>query len=252
MLKQFKYIAKLTSNISAKKEGLTIYTYKWNKNGNNIVPNSTPLQYDSYNKVEWPDVNYPVDINLWDGNDKPALGNNYYGTYQFKKGKFTEVSFGAYMVVPMGSGLLKGYIKGFGYCEFTYFNHLGKAVSLDFGLELSTGLIEGKYIKESGIPNPVSFSGPGSNKTYSTSDFKIPIGTTLSNWIGYDKTGRNEVWKGTSAGIKTELSIPLFKNINLPGEYTETRVYTDLIYPILDKNSETYKKLEKDKIYAGE
>ncbi len=249
VLKQFNYIAKLTANINAQKPGLTVYTYKRNEANNTFEPNPVPLQYDEYN-LEWPDVNYPVDIKLWDGNDKPALGENFYSEYQLRKGKYTDVSFGASMVVPGGSGLLKDYIKGFGYCEFAYLNHLGKAISVDAGLEFSTGIVEGKYIKTSGIPNPVSFSGPGSNKTYSASDFKVPVGPTLSYWIGYDNEG-TPTWKGSSVGIKSELSRSLFKKLNLPGEYTETKVYTELIYPLLDKKSETYTKLNNDNIYNG-
>ncbi len=246
VLKQFKYIAKLTANIAAKKTGLTIYTYKWDTD-NNIIPNPIPLEYSPYNDIEYEDAKYPVDVKLWDGNNTPALGNNFYKDYEFKKGKYTQVTVGASVQVPGGMGRLKGYIKGFGYCEFVYLNYAGVACSLDFGTEIGTGIIEGKYNYElKGLPNPLSFAGPGSNTSYSANDFNGKIVIELSNWEGYNKDG-DMLWNGKSFGFELEATI----GISLPGEKEEVKTYTKLTFPELGEKSYTnlnakpYKEDEK-------
>ncbi|NPA67306.1 MAG: hypothetical protein GXO50_01725 [Chlorobi bacterium] len=62
----------------------------------------------------------------------------------------------------------------------------------------------------------------------------------LSDREGYDKNN-NLTWKGTSFGFEIEFTI----GISLPGEKENVKVYTELTFPVLDKNSETYKTLDK-------
>lgn len=125
-------------------------------------------------------------------------------------------------------------------------------------MEFLSGRVQGKYViadrfgKPLGIPTPINFSGPGSNQTFSTSTTKLAIGPALSNWEGFDEKTNKPTWRGITIGLKAELSLPLFKKINLPLEISEVKTYTELVFPKLEKNSSTYNRLTGKPYYEEE
>jgi len=125
-------------------EGVTVYLH--NVVDGLIERATESLKYESILRRSAKDANYPVDINLYDGADVPALGKVYYKDYDFR-GYFVEAS-GAILTFVEGTGFIYGYLKGFGYTEYTYRNLPGLAFEFP---DISGGMMTGKYVGQ-GIP----------------------------------------------------------------------------------------------------
>lgn len=243
-LSNFNYAAQLKHNPSAETKGVTVYTYTAGSNG--IKISETPIQYNYNPEFNENDIYYPVDVKLWDGdNNQPALGNDYYGEYDFK-GKYRE---GTFAVGPPtgGGGVISGYLRGFGYNEFYY---AGVGATATYTLEASgeAGLVDGTY-KGEGKPTPLNFCGPGTNITVSSGEFGLPLGFALSDWQGYDNEGIMS-WSGITVGI--DLTFTLKENV-LPASVNYIRVQTDLLFPAPSKaKQETLNILNSNPYYVGE
>ena len=204
------------------------------------------MQYNYNPEFNENDIYYPVDVKLWDGdNNQPALGNDYYGAYDFK-GKYRE---GTFAVGPPtgGSGVLAGYLRGFGYNEFYY---AGVGATGTYTLEVSgeAGLVDGKY-KGFGKPTPLNFAGPGTNITVSAGEFNSPIGFALSSWQGYNDRGVQS-WNGITVGLDITIGL---SNVLLPASVNYMRVQTDLHFPSPNKTKkETLDILNNNSYYVGE
>jgi hypothetical protein len=135
-----------------------------------------------------------------------------------------------------GAGLIRGYLKGFGYTEYIYRNIAGLAWSLP---SVSGGIMTGKYVGQ-GMPSPKNFIGYG----------KVDFGGIglfqLGKWVSYhDETGEEETWNGEMTGIN--ISIPvnieelkgIIKSIfTVTGELSGGKIETDtqiIFPPILEK-----------------
>jgi hypothetical protein len=182
------YGARLQSNIRADEDGVTVYV---RSNGNNILYES--FQFDVIPRNGYKDANYPVDINLYDGSDKPSLGTVYYKDYDFR-GTFGETST-ALGVIIKEVGFIWGHLKGFGYTEYYYENTAGFAWSFP---SFFVGVMTGKYVGQ-GIASPNSFIGKGET------DF-IGTNVLLGTWNSHDDND-NIVWQGEIAGVG--ISIPI-------------------------------------------
>ncbi len=243
-LGQYNYAAQLKSNPNAAIHGVTVYTFDYINGELRIC--DEPIQYTANNQVDKRDIFYPVDVKLWDGdNNKPSLGNNFYGDMDFK-GKYME---GSFAVGPPtgGGGAITGYLKGFGYNEFSYLG-IGGTTTYTIGVSGATGLVDGKYEGE-GTPTPLNFCGPGSSVTFSASELNSPLGFSLSDWDGFNSRGRT-LWKGISVGLNISFEI---KESKLPGSLSKVRVQTNLHFPSLEKtNNITIELLEKNSYYVGD
>jgi hypothetical protein len=243
-LSNFNYAAQLKHNPSAEAKGVTVYTYTAGSNG--IKISETPIQYNYNPEFNENDIYYPVDVKLWDGdNNQPALGNDYYGEYDFK-GKYRE---GTFAVGPPtgGGGVIAGYLRGFGYNEFYY---TGVGATATYTLEVSgeAGLVDGKYIGE-GKPTPLNFCGPGTNITVSSGEFGLPFGFAVSDWEGYNERLR-KIWEGISVGADITFEL---KETVFPANLNIMRVQTDLHFPSPGKTKqETLDLLNNNPYYVGE
>lgn len=229
-LNTYNYAAQLKCNTSAETQGVTVYTFDYGDSG--IEMYDEPIQYDSNLEFDKEDVYYPVDINLWDGdNDKPSLGESYYSNYDFL-GKFVDGSIA--ITVPTGSGgVISGYLKGFGYCEFVYIGK-GGTYNYSLGATGSISLVDGKYLG-SGVPTPLSFCGPGTSRSFSSSDYGSPISFTYAEWAGYDD-GNYKIWEGISAGVGISIQ---FMESSFPIGVSDIKVQTELCFPSLEKTSDS-------------
>lgn len=235
-LDSYNYGAQLKQNNSSNQLGLTVYLYEY-ENGKPVI-NSEPIQYDYHPLIDYTDLNYPVDIKLWDkDNNKPSLGKLYYGDLDFR-GKYMEGSVAA--TLPTGAGgVIAGRMRGFGYLEYGY---IGVAGTFTYTLEISGefGLVDGVYVG-SGIPTPVNFCGPGTNITWSTG----PIGFAKSNWKGFNRFNI-KTWEGISVGI--DISFELKETI-LPASINHMKVETSLVFPSPEKTDINTLKLLKTNEY---
>lgn len=163
----------------------------------------------SFNGGKYPDKYFPTDI---------RENTNFYGDNDFV-GEFHGAS-AAFGPAIKGSGLLIGYLKGWGYSEFTTKNISG------FGIDATlyqTGSITGKYIGE-GLPSLQNFSGKG--RTFS-------VGSGLSTggkWEGYNGTGAT-TWKGDFKGFS--IGLP-----SLKGSGGGIKTDTKLLFPKKTNNDE--------------
>jgi hypothetical protein len=159
--------------------------------------------------VKYPDKNFPTDV---------RENTGFYGDNDFV-GEFHGASAAAGPAVG-GSGFMRGFVKGWGYGEFTTKNLSG------FGLDATlyeTGSITGKFVGE-GLPSLDNFSGLG--RTFS-------IGSGLStggNWEGYDGTGTT-IWKGSFEGFS--IGLPQLK-----GSGGGIRTETKLLFPTKTDDNE--------------
>jgi hypothetical protein len=159
--------------------------------------------------VQYPDKNFPTDV---------RENTGFYGDNDFV-GEFHGASAAAGPAVG-GSGFMRGFVKGWGYGEFTTKNLSG------FGLDATlyeTGSITGKFVGE-GLPSLDNFSGLG--RTFS-------IGSGLStggNWEGYDGTGTT-IWKGSFEGFS--IGLPQLK-----GSGGGIRTETKLLFPTKTDDNE--------------
>jgi hypothetical protein len=158
---------------------------------------------------QYPDKNFPTDV---------RENTGFYGDNDFV-GEFHGASAAAGPAVG-GSGFMRGFVKGWGYGEFTTKNLSG------FGLDATlyeTGSITGKFVGE-GLPSLDNFSGLG--RTFS-------IGSGLStggNWEGYDGTGTT-IWKGSFEGFS--IGLPQLK-----GSGGGIRTETKLLFPTKTDDNE--------------
>jgi hypothetical protein len=206
------YAARLQSNIKADKEGVTVY---FRSSDSDIFYES--IEYDIKARNGCNDAGYPVDINLYDGYDKPSLGANFYD-YDFK-GFMTEYSIGLGDNVKNGASIY-GYLKGFGYVEYISIGAEGFVFTPP---SISKSTMAGNYVATKGIPTPVSFEGDGLSKF---------IGggiAQFSEWESYDKMGEI-LWKGKSTGIGLSTS-----SFSVSGGKVKTK--TTLIFPRISEET---------------
>jgi hypothetical protein len=183
-----------------------------------------------------------VDINLYDGADVPALGKVYYKDYDFR-GYFVEAS-GAILTFVEGTGFIYGYLKGFGYTEYTYRNLPGLAFEFP---GISGGMMTGKYVGQ-GIPSPGSFIDNGET------DFS-GASVILGEWRSI--TQGKIMWRGEIAGIGmpmpsqiTEKLKALIKAIVAVGTTISkgtVDTITDIEFPVISPKTENIFKNYYDK-----
>jgi hypothetical protein len=138
-----------------------------------------------------------------------------------------------------GAGLIRGYLKGFGYTEYIYRNVAGWAWSLP---SVSSGIMTGKYVGHGGMPSPINFIGGGET------DF-MGAGISLGNWISYD---RNNIifWQGKITGVGISMPIgqiaDMIKNAvlkiatNAAGEISGGTIKTNtkILFPQITSDNE--------------
>jgi hypothetical protein len=225
------YGGRLQKNVSAENEGVTVYLCS-----DKDTISFESIQFASISRNGCIDAYYPVDINLFEENGKPSLGNNYYRNYDFK-GTFVETSVSA-SYLTKGQGLIYGYLKGFGYTEYIYKNMSFDSIATPFAWSLPTssvGAITGKYVGTS-IPAPSNFSGVGETDFFGASLFQ------LEKWRGYNNKQKKKVtWRGETAGVGISIPINYLKNIHkwltfifTPAETISKgtiETYTTIIFP---------------------
>jgi hypothetical protein len=190
-------------------KGFTLIPYEWKQGGTiGMMSESNDIHYD-FAEGKYPDKNFPTDV---------RENTGFYGDNDFV-GEFHGASAAAGPAVG-GSGFMRGFVKGWGYGEFTTKNLSG------FGLDATlyeTGSITGKFVGE-GLPSLDNFSGLG--RTFS-------IGSGLStggNWEGYDGTGTT-IWKGSFEGFS--IGLPQLK-----GSGGGIRTETKLLFPTKTDDNE--------------
>lgn len=206
------YAARLQSNIKADKEGVTVY---FRSSDTDVFYESIEFEVKARNIFS--DAGYPVDINLYDGYDKPSLGTKFYD-YDFK-GYMTESSIGLGDNVKNGASIY-GHLKGFGYVEYISVGTEGFVFAPP---SISKSTIAGNYVATKGVQTPVSFEGDGLSKF---------IGggiAQFSEWESYDKLGEI-LWKGKTTGFGISTS-----SFSVSGGKVKTN--TTLIFPKISQET---------------
>ena len=181
-------------------KGFTLIPYEWKEEGRiGIMSDDNDIHYPLNEGSGPTDKFFPTDV---------RENTGFYGDNDFV-GEFHGASTAAGPAVK-GSGLIMGFVKGWGYAEFTTRNLSG------YGLDATlyeTGSITGRYIGE-GLPSLENFSGPG---------VSFSFGSGLSTggiWRGHDKTGK-PLWKGSFEGFS--IGLPRLKGSG-GGIKTETKL----------------------------
>jgi hypothetical protein len=207
-------VAKLKRNTNAKYGGVRVY-YTINKEVDGkyvgIMSRTTPLYFPPQQTGPI-DKYFPVDIKLYEGQDKKSTGDSYYGENDFIA-SFDEASI--IIVAGNGSGIMYGHLRGFGYCEF-YYTYKGVGLDITF---YAHGVIQGKSnYKPYG---PQSIAGKGEQKNTGAGN------TGFSKWTSINNDGQI-----TFSGISNSFSIGIGK-----GALTKIVTCTKLLFPLkLDEN----------------
>jgi hypothetical protein len=113
-------VAKLKHNSNAKYGGVRVY-YTFNKYIENqyigIMAKTAPIYFPPNKKIngKYFDAYFPVDIKLYESEDKIPSGDTYYGDNDFL-GEYSEAAlilgFGNNISIGKGSGFMVGYLRG--------------------------------------------------------------------------------------------------------------------------------------------
>ncbi len=187
-------------------KGVDVYTYSYeNKDINKGKILNSTIYHFSPIEGAYPDATYPVDVRATKEYEK--VFGSFYGENDFV-GDYSQS--GMVAIGGKGAGIIQGYVKGYGYSQFTYqFQGVG------FDVAVSGGSITGKYAGPDKNPTPSSLEGAGYN--YSEGILAWESG----RWIGYDNSG-NVIWYGFSKGTASGV-LPLSK--------TEVTTETQLKFP---------------------
>jgi hypothetical protein len=196
-LPQGNPVAILKRNQNAKYGGVRVY-YTINKEVGGryvgIMSREAPFYFPPQ-QTGVPDKYFPVDIKLYEGENKKSTGNTYYGENDFI-GSIREasMSFG----VGFGSGIMYGYFKGFGYCEYAY--TIQSTLHIDATL-FSWGSIKGKKTSTDEY-GPQLIAGKG---------LQLDLGAGLVNkskWESHNNKGI-KIFEGETIGLSFGANIPI-------------------------------------------
>jgi len=229
-------VASLKHNPNAKYGGVRVY-YTINKYVNNkyvgIMARNESLYFVPKTKSKYFDAYFPVDVKLYEGEGKLPTGNTYYKNDDFI-GIFGESS----LIIGKGrgSGIMSGYMRGFGYCEYYY---TMKGYGLNISL-VSSGIITGKYqkvvdFKTGKFPKPDDLGGRGDEIVIGAAN----VGAT--NWNSYSEDNTVS-FKGISIGLVagyngTEKFIDELLKMILNSSGGKLNTCTDLLFPLPKNNA---------------
>ncbi|MCP4456565.1 MAG: hypothetical protein GY816_00835 [Cytophagales bacterium] len=164
-------------------------------------------------KARYYDAKFPVDINLYVSETEPANGDLYYGNNDFigKYGESALVAGGG-----LGSGIMVGRLRGWGYCEFSY-----QLEGIGVNMSFSAGIIEGEFQGKRGDQIPEDLAGDGSEDAFGT---YFMSGTAWDSFQIREDGTKDLKFKGSSEGIS--IGVP---GVNGSLGTFETR--TSLLYP---------------------
>lgn len=193
-------VASLRHNEDATYGGVRVY-YATNKNVDGkfvgIMAKKDPFYFPPHNKMnrKYFDAYFPVDVKLYEGKGKAPTGDSFYGDNDFI-GEYSEAS----LVVGKGkgSGVIVGYMRGFGYCEYAY-SLRGSGLNIT---AFSYGVIEGTFQGLKGGQNPYNLAGAGSEISYGG------YNTSGTTWVSYFEDGETPSFKGTSKGFSVGIAVP--------------------------------------------
>jgi hypothetical protein len=206
-------VASLRHNANAKYCGVRVY-YTTNKYIDNkfvgIMARTKPLYFKPHTKTKYSDAYFPVDIKLYVGDGKLPTGDTYYKDMDYI-GEYSEAA----LVLGMGkgSGFMVGYMRGFGYCEYTY-SLKGTGFNIT---AFSYGVIEGKYTLIKGEQTPADLSGLGSQVSYGA------YNTAGTNWKSLREDG-TVVFEGITRGFAVGVTVP-------DGALGGFKTTTQLVFP---------------------
>jgi hypothetical protein len=203
-------VAKLKRNTNAKYGGVRVY-YTVNKEVDGkyvgIMSRTTPLYFPPQQTGPI-DKYFPVDIKLYEGQDKKSTGDSYYGENDFIA-SFDEASI--IIVAGNGSGIMYGHLRGFGYCEF-YYTYKGVGLDITF---YAHGVIQGKSSVYGESYGPELIAGKGVQQNRGASY----AGSSQWESINNGKT--------IFSGISSSFNIGLGK-----GSITKVVTCTKLLFPL--------------------